>query len=221
ARYVSGWGTEVCTVVGATPPTIGTPGANATIECPTTPSFTPPTANDTCDAHPSVVEVSDITTPGSCPGAYARTKTWKARDCTGNESGTVSQTIPVAPSTPPSLAPPGAHPTIECPATPSFTPPTANDTCDAHPSVVEVSDITTPGSCPGAYARTKTWKARDCVGNESGTVSQTITVVDSTPPTVGAPHADAPIASPGAPSFTPPAAPDPRASHPPAPEATD
>src|SRR5262249_53541059 len=83
-----------------------------------------------------------------------------ARDCSGNLSPPVSQTITVVDSTPPSISPAGANATIECPTAPSFTPPTANDPCDANPSVVEVSDNTTPGSCAGVYTRTKTWRRR-------------------------------------------------------------
>ena len=47
----------------------------------------------------------------------------------------------------------------------------------------EVSDVTTPGACAGAYSRTKTWQARDCAGNLSATVSQTIDVSDPVAPT--------------------------------------
>src|SRR5262249_51896021 len=99
---------------------------------------------------------------GSCPGAYVRTKTWKARDCAGHESGIVSQTINVVDTTPPSISAAGAGATIECPTAPSFTAPTASDACDPNPQVIEVSDVSVPGSCPGSYVRTKTWKARDC-----------------------------------------------------------
>jgi hypothetical protein len=211
---VSGTVTQTITVVDHTPPTIGPPGGDTTIECPGTPSFTPPTANDACDAHPSVEEISDVTTPGNCAGTYSRSKTWRARDCSGNVSGTVTQTITVVDHTPPTIGPPGGDATIECPGTPSFTPPTANDACDTHPSVVEVSDVTTPGSCPGTYTRIKTWRARDCSGNESGPVSQTITVMDTTAPSIGAPGGNATIECPGAPSFTPPGATDLCDSHP-------
>ncbi len=199
---------QTITVADTTPPTIGSPGANATIECPATPTFTPPTASDLCDPSPSVIEVSDITTPGTCPGSYSRTITWKAKDCSGNESATVSQTITVADTTPPTIGSPGANATIECPAAPTFTPPTASDVCDADPNVIEVSDITTPGICPGSYSRTVTWKAKDCSGNESATVSQTITVTDTTPPTIGAPGANGTIECPATPTFTPPSASD-------------
>src|SRR5207248_7654731 len=156
---------------------------NATINCPATPVFTPPTATDTCDPSPAIVVVSDVTTPGSCAGTYSETKTWKAVDACNNSSGTVSQTITVRDNTPPTISAAGANATINCPATPVFTPPTATDTCDPSPDIVVVSDVTTPGTCAGTYSETKTWKAVDACNNSSGTVSQTITVRDNTPPT--------------------------------------
>jgi hypothetical protein len=189
------------TFVDTTPPVIGAPGANATIECPATPVFTPPPATDACDPNPAVSVVSDVTTPGSCPGVYSRTITWKATDACGNMSGTVSQTINVVDTTPPVIGAPGADATIECPTSPVFTPPTSTDACDPSPVVSVVSDVTTPGSCASAYSRTITWKATDCAGNMSGTVSQTITVRDTTAPTVTFCPADQTIQCPSTPSF--------------------
>jgi hypothetical protein len=180
---MSGNVSQTIMVVDTTAPTIGAAGADATIQCPATPVFTPPTASDTCGGA-TVHQLSDTTTPGSCAGSYSRTKTWDATDCSGNHSATRSQTITVEDHTAPVIGSPGANATIECPATPTFTPPTATDACDQNPAIVEVSDVTTDGTCPGTYDRTKTWKARDACGNESGNVSQTIHVVDTTPPQI-------------------------------------
>jgi hypothetical protein len=72
--------------------------------------------------------------------------------------------------------------TIECPATPEFTPPTVSDECDPNPTV-SFEDVTTPGDCPQAYSVTRTWTATDFCGN-SASCSQTISVVDTTPPTI-------------------------------------
>jgi len=199
---------QTINVVDTAPPTIGQPGANATIQCPAAPVFTPPSASDTCDPDPDVILVSDVTTPGSCSGVYSRTRCWKARDCSGNESATVCQTINVVDTAPPTIGQPGANATIQCPAAPVFTPPSASDTCDPDPEVILVSDVTTPGSCPGVFSRARCWKARDCSGNESATVCQTINVVDTAPPTIGQPGANATIQCPATPVFTPPTATD-------------
>ncbi len=195
-------------VVDTTAPTLGNPGAEGTIQCPAAPVFTPPTAGDTCDPNPDVIEVSDVTTPGSCPGVYDRTKCWEAEDCSGNRSAQKCQTIHVVDTTVPTLGNPGAEGTIQCPAAPVFTPPTAGDTCDPSPDVIEVSDVTTPGSCPGTYDRTKCWKAEDCSGNSSAQKCQTIHVVDTTDPTIGSSGPDDTIECPAAPVFTPPTAGD-------------
>jgi hypothetical protein len=110
--------------------------------------------------------------------------TWKAKDACGNESAPVSQTIMVVDNTPPSISAAGADATIDCPRVPSFAPPTASDTCDPNPTVLLVSDVTTPGACAGTYSQTMTWKAKDACGNESAPVSQTITVQDVTDPVI-------------------------------------
>src|SRR5207248_1009314 len=89
--------------------------------------------------------------------------------------------------TPPVISQAGPNGMIECPATPVFTPPTAKDNCDPNPKIVLVSDVTTPGACPDTYTETMTWKAVDACNNESGLVTQTITVQDTTAPMITCP----------------------------------
>src|SRR4030095_10002221 len=202
----SGTVSQTITVIDNTPPTIGTPGANGTVICPATPSFTPPTASDVCSTA-SVQQVSDVTTQGTCAGTYSETITWRAVDACGNQSGTVAQTITVVDNTPPVIGTPGANGTVSCPATLSFTQPTASDACGTA-SIQLVSDITTAGSCTGTYSETRTWRAVDACGNQSGTVAQTIAVVDNTPPVIGSAGANGTVACPATPSFTQPAASD-------------
>ena len=169
-------------VVDTTPPSISAAGADATVQCPEGPSFTAPTASDACDASAQVVLVDDVTTPGACPGLYSRTMSWKAVDASGNASNVVAQTITVVDTTPPVLGAAGADASLVCPASPVFIAPAASDGCDGSPVVFEVSDVTTPGACASSYSRTKTWRARDCSGNVSDPVSQTISVSDPTAP---------------------------------------
>jgi len=175
--------TQVVTVQDTTAPEISAAGANATIECPAQPEFSAPNASDDCNSV-EVVVVSDETTP-SCGNSYSRTITWKAVDACGNESSTVSQTITVVDTTAPIINAAGEDATIECPAQPEFTAPTASDACGSA-DVVVVSDETSP-ACGNSYSRTITWKAVDACGNESSPVSQTITVVDTTSPIISAP----------------------------------
>jgi hypothetical protein len=168
------------------------------------PSFSTPTASDTCDANPTLT-FADVTTPGSCPQSYSVTRTWTATDHCGNSS-TSSQTITVEDTAAPSISGTGSNETIQCPAMSSFSTPTASDACDASPTLT-FADVTMPGSCPQNYSVTRTWTATDHCGNSSMS-SQTITVEDTTAPEIGSPGADITIACDGTPVFTPPTASD-------------
>src|SRR5260221_10168656 len=83
---------------------------------------------------------------------------------------------------------------IQCPNTPVFPRPTVGDTCDSSP-VVTSNDVVTAGSCPGTYSVTRTWTATDC-NNTSASFSQTLLVIDTTPPTITCPTAVSPIQCP-------------------------
>jgi hypothetical protein len=167
-----------------TPPTISCP-ADKTIDCTVTPVFGTPTCSDDCGNCQIVQVGADQRVDGDCPQEYTLTRTWKAVDECGNESAPCSQTITVEDNTPPTISCP-ADQTIDCTQEPVFGTPTCSDDC-GQCTVVEVSDVTTPGACPQEFSRTKTWKAVDDCGNESSTCSQTITVEDNTPPIVACP----------------------------------
>src|SRR5262249_53670843 len=97
-------------------PDIGGQGSNGTVECPTTPVFSPPTASDACGGA-TVVDDGATTTAGTCGNTYSSTKSWHAINDCGNTSGTVSQTIHVIDTTAPSIGGQGGEGTVECPAT--------------------------------------------------------------------------------------------------------
>ena len=183
-----------------TPPTITLPGRDTTILCSSTPVFTPPTATDDCQYQPTIVLVKDtsiypLAGPlGTCVSTYHRTLTWKAVDGCGNSSPLVSQTIFVFDNVGPVISSAGNDTTVSCTSPIVFTPPTATDNCDAHPLIVQLSDVTIPGTCPGSYTRTITWKAQDACGNNSPIhKSQTITVRDITPPVIVATGSNTPL----------------------------
>ena len=118
---------QTITVQDTQAPTISAAGANATIECTATPSFTPPTATDACNG--ATVNFLGETTGGTaCVKTF--TRSWDATDACNNHSATVSQTITVQDTQAPTISAAGANATIECTATPSFTPPTATDACN-------------------------------------------------------------------------------------------
>src|SRR5207249_11826152 len=112
-----------------------------------------------------------------CPTHSSLTRLRIATDhC--NNSSTATQTITVHDTTAPMIITVRSPETIECPATPSFSSPTASDACDASPTFT-FADSTTAGSCPQDYSVTRTWTATDHCNNSS-TASQTITVHDTT-----------------------------------------
>src|SRR4029079_9123053 len=143
------------TVVDTQAPTIGQAGANATMECTATPSFSAPTASDACGGS-TVRLLSDVTAAGSCANNFSRTRTWDAIDACGNTSATRTQTVTVVDTQAPTIGQAGANATIECTATPSFTAPTASDACGTS-TVRLLSDVTAAGSCANNFSRTRTW----------------------------------------------------------------
>lgn len=160
------------------PPVFAGLGTEATINCPATPSFSSPTASDACGA--ASITYSDVTTPGSCPSKYSTTRTWTATGSCGKTS-TASQTITVTDATPPTIGAAGIESTIYSTATPLFTPPTASDACGGA-TVEQIGyDITASGNCANNYSVRRIWRAVDACSNVSGTVGQTINVVDVTP----------------------------------------
>src|SRR5947209_9134902 len=177
------------TVEDTTPPVLANPAADATIECPATPSFTAPTASDACGGA-TVVQDSDTTAAASCANNYSETVTWHAVDACGNTSAQKSRTVTVEDTTPPVLANPAADATIECPATPTFTAPTASDACGGA-TVVQDSDTTAQGSCANNYSGTVTWHAVSSEERRVGQESRTGTVRDTTPTVLANPAGEA------------------------------
>ncbi|HEV8284532.1 MAG TPA: hypothetical protein VGQ09_09485, partial [Chitinophagaceae bacterium] len=195
---------QTITIVDTQAPTIGNAGANATIECTATPSFTAPTASDACNGATVSIVGADVTGGTSC--ARTITRTWIAVDACGNSSATRSQTITIVDTQAPTIGNAGVNATIECTATPSFTAPTASDACDGATVSVVGADVTGGTTC--ARTITRTWRAVDVCGNSSATRSQTITIVDTQAPTIGNAGANATIECTATPSFTAPTASD-------------
>ncbi|KFE99116.1 choice-of-anchor L domain-containing protein, partial [Flavobacterium hydatis] len=129
----------------------------------------------TKDGNPFASTTQDLTNILS--GAYIVTVT-DANSCQQQ----LSVTINSGDSTKPIVNPLPAASTINCPQTPVFAVATATDNSGTVSSLT-FADVNTPGSCPGTYSITRTWTAKDACNNTSLPVSQTINVVDTTPPT--------------------------------------
>lgn len=152
------------------------------------------------------ITYKDLFAP-ACGKTGVITRTWTIKDGTGHTSS-CEQKITIEDTTKPTISGVGGSETIECSATPKFSEPTVSDTCgDA--KFLSIENKTTPGSCAANYSITRTWTAIDACGNKSEPVSQTITVVDKTPPTFNNDGgANAVIYCPATPVFKAPTATD-------------
>lgn len=171
-----------------TPPDITCPG-DVTISCDesTSPDNTgSATATDNCTANPTITFTDDVTPSGICMQTFTITRTFTAIDDCGNPA-TCSQTITVEDNTPPVITCP-ADVTVDCDASsdPGDTGvATATDNCDSSP-VITFSDSASAGGCTDEQTIMRTWMATDACGN-TATCIQSITVRDSTPPSIACP----------------------------------
>ena len=168
-------------VQDTTAPEFTTVPADYTVECTDDMPMEAATAIDACG--PVTVEVSSITTQGNASGNYVITRTFTATDDAGN-STSASQTITVQDTTAPEFTFVPADYTVECSEEMPMDDATASDNCAV--VSIEVESETTPGNATGNYVITRTFTATDDAGNSTST-SQTITVVDTTAPTLNVP----------------------------------
>src|ERR1051325_10535344 len=171
---------QTITVRDTKPPVI-TPPQDLTLECPADTSTNHTgvaTAQDGCNA--VTITYSDVASNG-CGGSRVITRTWNATDACNN-SASAAQTITVRDTRPPTLDIPSDR-VLECPADTSTNntgTAAAQDLCSA--VTVSYADVTTT-NCGGTKVIARTWTARDGCGNSTNRV-QTITVRDTTPPSI-------------------------------------
>ena len=121
-------------------------------------------------------------------GCGTITSTWTATDACGNTT-TATQTLTVVDNTPPVLVGVPADATVQCDAIPAPPTVTATDNCDPTITVNYTESINVTDGC-GTI--TRTWTATDACGNTT-TATQTLTVVDNTPPVLVGVPADATV----------------------------
>ncbi len=155
-----------------------------TVNCGANWSFDPPTVQNPCCPNAAMpnggatVSVVSTVTNGVCPMVI--TRTWQAVDQCG-QTATCSQTVTVVDTVPPTLNC-GPNQTVNCPTPWSFSTPIYSDNCTA-PSdmILSIVSTVTNGVCPRVI--TRVWRVTDLCGN-SATCTETVTIVDTVPPTI-------------------------------------
>ena len=179
--------TQTISVVDTTAPTLTVP-ADATVECTqsTDPSATGmATGSDTCGDVTITFADSSV---DACGNTQTITRTWTATDECGNTTSD-TQTISVVDTTAPTFSVPDDI-TIECDQDANDLTLTGDvsDEADNCATGLEATytDTAAAGSCPNESIITRTWSLTDACDNTT-TLVQTITVVDTTAPTFSVP----------------------------------
>ncbi|MDC3044402.1 gliding motility-associated C-terminal domain-containing protein [bacterium] len=168
--------TQTITVQDTTAPEFTFVPADYTVECSDEMPMDDATASDNCGE--VTIEVSSETTAGDAAGNYTIVRTFTATDDAGN-STSATQTITVQDTTAPEFTFVPADYTVECSDEMPMDDATASDNCGE--VTIEVTSETTAGDATGSYTIERTFVATDNAGNSS-TGTQTITVLDTTPP---------------------------------------
>ncbi len=179
---------QTITVVDTTAPTFTVP-ADVTIECSDDENDVTITGdvtdeNDNCSSGLEAT-YTDAVTAGTCANESVITRTWTLVDeC--NNTTTLVQTITVVDTTAPTFTVP-ADVTIECSDDENDVTITGdvtdeNDNCSSGLEAT-YTDVVTAGACANESVITRTWTLVDECNNTT-TLVQTITVVDTTAPTL-------------------------------------
>lgn len=138
--------------------------------------FDPPVVRGGCAGELLTPEIVGTVTTGSCPEVL--TRTWRVADECGTSS-TYSQALTITVPNPIFTVLPRDK-MVECGSGWTWDTPTASSFCDEIPDVSVVS-TDSKETCPEVL--TRTWLVTDQCGH-TATCSQTVTVVDTTPPSV-------------------------------------
>ncbi|MEY2410561.1 MAG: hypothetical protein QOF48_3231, partial [Verrucomicrobiota bacterium] len=169
---------QTVTVIDTTPPVISCI-ANQTVECGAAWSFTAPGVSDICDGTNLTLTVVNTLTNLLCGKTFSATRTWRATDSNTN-SAQCSQTVTIVDTTPPVLTC-SPNRVVECGVAWVFNFPLGTDICDGTNLSISIVGTVTNTLVGQTYSATRTWRALDSCSNFS-TCSQTVTVVDTTPP---------------------------------------
>ena len=175
---------QVITIVDETAPTLVEGPADTEVECTEElPAPVEPEFADNCD---DILDISMSTSENALDCGYEVIRTWTATDECGN-TGTYSQTITIVDNNAPTFSNVPADMDAECDNIPDVVFPAAMDACDDDVNIVLTEVENHVNDCE--LIITRTWVATDNCGN-SNSVSQVITVTDSTSPELEAAPAD-------------------------------
>ena len=166
---------QILTLTDEVAPVFDFVPADYTIECDQPVVYETATAVDNCSG--AEVTVEEEILPGDCPQNYTIQRTFTATDNCDNASEAV-QLITVQDTTAPELSIPADY-TVECSDDIVYDEASATDNC----GLVNLDEVmeTMAGDCTGNYTITRAFTATDECGN-STTLTQTITVQDTTAP---------------------------------------
>jgi gliding motility-associated-like protein len=164
-------------IIDNTAPIIAQLPATTTISCETPIVFSQATASDTCST--VTLSFEDVITAGSCAGSYSITRTWTAKDLSGNSS-TASQTITVQ--------------DLKGPTTTTEFTPSIDVSCDAIPSIPELVFVDNCSAVSPAlfteniinrtvesYSIVRKWEVSDACDNKSEFIQIiNVTIANST-----------------------------------------
>ncbi len=142
-----------------------------------------------CGGPVRVTWLGDELTVSNAPSELVFRRTYSVQDSCGNQALS-TQIITVSAATAPLLLC-AADRIYECTATWTFDAPVALTDCTALVSLVEIGTVTNLG-CGSTYTATRTWQALHANGKASQ-CSQTVAVVDTTPPVLHDVPADATV----------------------------
>ncbi len=163
--------TQIITVEDNENPTVTAP-IDINVTCPADVVLGTPTSNDNCGINSTTNDAPTVFPYGTT------TVVWTVRDFAGN-SATANQTVIVTDTQDPTVSTP-ADIAVGCPQNVVLVPPTATDNCTITSLVSDAPTVFPQGTT------TVIWTATDEAGN-TATSSNTVTVNDTTDPTITAP----------------------------------
>jgi len=187
--------TQLVNVVDTTAPVLtGVPPASIVAECSAVPGAATVSATDNCSTGGEAgipITLSETRTDGNCPFNYTLVRVWSASDDCGNTIA-ATQTVVVSDTTPPVLSDDPADITAECSAVPGAATVSATDNCSTGGEAgipVTLTETRVDGNCPFNYTLVRVWTASDECSNMAS-VTQNVTVADTTPPVLSDDPAD-------------------------------